>query len=149
MALQYLISSGSITLVGGAIKTVIECPAASTVPFVVYAMEITCSLSSGSSLTMSWWSYTVAGTGGTTVTPLKWGVDQSVAAITGTIKVGDTGEPSGTLTQLSTLLIPLPGMYSIIYPFGRETYIPVSSLRCLRATGVVAMTIAVNLYIEQ
>lgn len=148
MALQYVISTGSVSLSATTIKTVIECPSSSTVPFVVYSMEIGTNLQAAGTLTFSWWSFTTTGTG-TTVTPLKWGVDQSVAAITGTIKVADTVEPSGTLTQLTTLLIALPGVYSIIYPFGRETYVPVSTLRCLRATASSACSVSVNMYIEQ
>ena len=148
MALQYVISTGSVSLLVTTIKTVIECPSSSTVPFVVYALEVSSNATTAAVITFSWWSFTTTGTG-TTVTPLKWGVDQSVAAITGTIKVANSGEPTGTLTQLTTLFIPLPGMYSIIYPFGRETYVPVSTLRCLRATASAATSIAVNMYIEQ
>lgn len=147
MALQYVISTGAVSLLT-TIKTMIECPSSSTVPFVVYALEVGANLTSAGSLTLSWWSFTTTGTG-TTVTPLKWGVDQSVAAVTGTIKVGNSAEPTGTLTQLTTILIPLPGMYSVIYPFGRETYVPISTLRCLRVTASAACSASINMYIEQ
>lgn len=148
MALQYVISTGATSLLTTTIKTMIECPTSSTVPFVVYALEVGANLVSAGSITLSWWSFTTTGVG-TTVTPLKWGVDQSVAAVTGTIKINDTTEPTGTLTQLTTVLIPLPGMYSIIYPFGRETYVPISTLRCLRATVSSACSVSINMYIEQ
>jgi hypothetical protein len=148
MALQYLISTGSITLVAGTIKTAIECPASSTIPYVVYKLEVGSQANASGFMTVSWWTYGTTGTG-TTVTPLKWGVDQSVAAVMGTVKVADSAEPTGTLTLLSTLFVPLPGMYSIIDPFGRETYVPISQLRCLRITSSVALPASVNMYIEQ
>jgi hypothetical protein len=148
MALQYLISTGSVSLVANTIKTVIECPSSSTVPFVVYSLEVGANFTAAGWILLSWWSFTTTGAG-TTITPLKWGVDQSVAAVTGTIKVADSTEVSGTLTMLSSLLIPMPGMYAIIYPFGRETYVPISTLRCLRLTASVAVSASVNMYIEQ
>lgn len=147
MALQYLISTGSVALTT-TIKTLIECPSSSTVPFVVYSLEIGASFTAAGWILLSWWSFTTTGTG-TTITPLKWGVDQSVAAITGTIKVADSAEPTGTLTMLSSLYIPMPGMYAIIYPFGRETYVPISTLRCLRVTANVACNATINMCIEQ
>lgn len=147
MALQYVISTGSVAMVLGTAKTLIEAPSSSTVPYLVYKMEISCAISSGANLIITWNNYTVSGTG-TTVTPLKWGVDQSVAAIMGTVKVANSAE-AGAWTVLTTLLIPLPGMYSIIDPFGRETYVPISTLRSLRGTASVAGNVAVNLYVEQ
>lgn len=146
MAVQYCISTGTATMVAATAKTLIEIPSASTMPFVVYKMEVTCNATAAGSLILSWCTYTVTGTG-TTYTPLKWGVDQSVAAVLGTVKINDTVEPS-SVAVLTTLLIPLPGMYSIIDPFGRETYQPISTLRCLRAT-VTSGSVAINLYIEQ
>jgi hypothetical protein len=148
MALQYLISTGSITLVANTIKTAIECPASATAPYVAYKLEIGSQSTSAGWLNIAWWTYGTTGTG-TTVTPLKWGVDQSVAAIMGTVKVANSAEPTGTLTLLSTLFVPLPGMYSIIDPFGRETYVPASQLRCLRVTSLTASPVSVNLYVEQ
>jgi hypothetical protein len=127
VAVQYCISTGAATMVAATAKTLIEIPSASTMPFVVYKMEATSGATAAGGLTLSWCTYTVTGTG-TTYTPLKWGVDQSVAAV---------------------LLIPLPGMYSIIDPFGRETYQPISVLRCLRATSSLPSPVAINLYIEQ
>lgn len=148
MALQYLIPTGAITMVANTIKTAIECPASAVAPYVVYKMEVSSQATVAGFITISWWTYGTTGTG-TTVTPQKWGVDQSVAAIMGTVKVADSVEPTGTLTLLSTLYLPLPGMYSIVDPFGREGYVPPSQLRCLRLTSSVASPAAVNLYIEQ
>lgn len=147
MAVQYCISTGAATMVAATAKTLIEIPSASTMPFVVYKMEATSGATAAGGLTLSWCTYTVTGTG-TTYTPLKWGVDQSVAAVLGTVKINDTVEPS-SVAVLTTLLIPLPGMYSIIDPFGRETYQPISVLRCLRATSSLPSPVAINLYIEQ
>jgi hypothetical protein len=147
MATQYLISTGSATMVAATAKTLIECPSGSTMPFVTYKMEITSGAAAAGTLTMSWCTFVTTGTG-TTITPAKWGTDQSVAAIMGTVKIIDTVEPA-TVVVLTTLLIPLPGMYSIIDPFGRETYQPISTNRCLRATSTLASPVAINLYIEQ
>jgi hypothetical protein len=100
-------------------------------------------------LVIEWGTYTTTGTG-TTATPLKIGTDQSVAAVLGTVKILDTVEPSSfSAGTLPTYIIPLPGMYSIIWPFGRELYQPISVLRALRATSSIAAPVRINLYIEQ
>jgi hypothetical protein len=58
-------------------------------------------------------------------------------------------EPSGfAVGTLPNLVIPLPGMYSIIYPFGREMYQPASINRALRLTCSLASPARINLYIE-
>jgi hypothetical protein len=147
MATQYVISTGSATMVAATAKTLIELPTTSTMPLVAYKMEVTSGATAAGTLTFQWCSWVTTGTG-TTITPLKWGVDQSVAMIAGTVKINDTVEP-GTVAVLTTLLIPLPGMYSIIDPFGRETYQPISTNRCLRANSTLASPVAVNLYVEQ
>jgi hypothetical protein len=146
MAVQYVISTGAATLVAATAKTLIELPTAATMPLVVYKMEITNNVTAAGNMTLQWCSWVTTGTG-TTVTPLKWGVDQSVAMVSGTVKINDTVEP-GTVVVLTSLLIPLPGMYSIIDPFGRETYQPISTSRCLRVTGP-AGSACINLYVEQ
>jgi hypothetical protein len=146
MAVQYVISTGATTLVASTNKSLIELPTAATMPLVAYKMEVTCGATAAGALTLQWCSWITTGTG-TTVTPLKWGVDQSVAMVSGTVKINDTVEP-GTVVVLTTLIIPLPGMYSIIDPFGRETYQPISTNRCLRVNGPAFPT-CINLYVEQ
>jgi hypothetical protein len=146
VATQYVISTGSVTPTASTNKSLIELPTSSTMPLVAYKMEVTSGATAAGSLTLQWCSWVTTGTG-TTITPLKWGVDQSVAMIGGTVKINDTVEP-GTVVVLTTLLIPLPGMYSIIDPFGRETYQPISTNRCLRVNGP-ASPVCINLYVEQ
>src|SRR6185437_2570511 len=147
MALQYCIGTGSVSLTAATAKTLIEIPTGASMPFVVYCMEITSGATSAGALTLTWGTYATTGTG-TTVTPQKIGPDQSLAATLGTVKIADTVEPASfTVGQLPTYLLPLPGMYSILYPFGREIYQPISTLRALRATSTITTTAALNLYI--
>jgi hypothetical protein len=149
MATQYIISTGSATMVAATAKTLIEIPTGSTLPLVVFAMEITSAATAAGTLVIEWGTYTVTGTG-TTATPQKYGPDQSVAAVLGTVKILDTVEPTSfSAGTLPTYVIPLPGMYSIIWPFGREFYQPISVLRALRATSSIAAPVRINLYIEQ
>jgi hypothetical protein len=153
MALQYCIATGAVTLAANTPKTMIEIPTGASAPFVIYLMEIaTGTITAVASLTVQWGTYTTTGTG-TTVTPLKIGVDQSVAAILGTVKIAETSNGAGfTAGAFPQLLLPLPGMYSISYPFGREPYQPISTLRALQLTNTSTLystTCTVNLYIEQ
>lgn len=149
MATQYVISTGSVTVVAATAKTCIEIPTGSSLPFVVIGLEVMSASTSAGTLVLEWGTYTTTGTG-TTVTPQKLGVDQSVVATLGTVKIIDTVEPSGfTVGTLPNYVIPLPGMYSILYPYGREMYQPISTLRALRATSSIASPVRINLYIEQ
>lgn len=149
MALQYSISTGAVTLVAATAKTVLEIPTGSTVPFQIIGMEVMSQATAAGTLIIEWMTFGTSGTG-TTVTPQKWGADQSIAAILGTVKIADTVEP-GTLAAgtLPNWVIPTPGMYSIIYPYGREFYQPISVSRCLRVTSSIAAPVRVNLVIEQ
>lgn len=151
MALQYCISTGAVSSTS-TIKTAMEIPSSATLPFVIYLMEITSNSTTAGFVLVNWWTFVTTGTG-TTVTPQKLGTDQSLAAIVGTVKVADSVEP-GTLTQLTSMpqyYLPLPGMYSILYPFGREPYQPISQSRCMRVTtgSTTAVNVIINLYIEQ
>jgi hypothetical protein len=149
MATQYVISTGSMTLVAATAKTAIEIPTGATLPFVVIGLEVMSAATAAGTLVVEWGTYTTTGTG-TTVTPQKIGVDQSVAATLGTVKINDTVEPSGfAVGTLPNFVIPLPGMYSILYPYGREMYQPVSTLRALRVNSSLASPVRINLYIEQ
>jgi hypothetical protein len=149
MATQYVISTGSVTLVAATAKTCIEIPTASSLPFLVIGLEVMSAATAAGTLIVEWGTYTVTGTG-TTITPQKLGVDQSVAATLGTVKIIDTVEPTSfAVGTLPTWVIPLPGMYSILYPYGREMYQPVSALRALRVTSSLASPARINLYIEQ
>lgn len=149
MANQFVISTGSITTVAATAKTAIEIPSGATFPFIVISMEVMSAATAAGTLIVEWGTYTTTGTG-TTVTPQKWGVDQSVAASLGTVKVADSVEPSGFARgTLPAWVIPLPGMYSILYPYGRELYQPVSVNRAIRVTSSLASPVYVNLVIEQ
>jgi hypothetical protein len=147
VANQFVVSTGSVTLVAATAKTCIEFPTSATTPIVVTCLEVMSAASAAGSVVVEWISYLTSGTG-TTVTPQKWGPDQSIAAIMGTVKVANSVEP-GTISVLQpNWVIPLPGMYSIIYPFGREMYQPVSALRGLRVTSTIASPVRINLYFE-
>lgn len=146
---QFVISTGSVTLVAATAKTVMEVPSSSTCPFIVIGLEVMSAAVAAGTLIVEWGTYTTTGTG-TTVTPQKWGQDQSIAAILGTVKVANSVEPSGfAVGTLPNWVIPLPGMYSILYPYGRELYQPISINRAIRVTSSIAVPARVNLIIEQ
>lgn len=148
MANQFVISTGSVTTVAATAKTCIEIPSTATSPFIVFCLEVMSASTSAGTVVLEWGTYTTTGTG-TTVTPQKWGADQSIAALVGTVKIADSIEPTGFATgTLPNYVIPLPGMYSIIYPFGREMYQPISVNRALRVTSSIASPVRINLYIE-
>jgi hypothetical protein len=115
----------------------------------VVGLEFSFSAAAAGSCVAEWGTYATTGTG-TTVTLMKYGMDQGPAAILGTVKIADTVEPTtfarGTLPSWC---IPLPGMYSILYPYGRELYQPISILRAIRLTSTLACNVHVNLVIEQ
>jgi hypothetical protein len=148
MANQFVIATGSVTLVAATPKTCIEIPTSATSPIVVYALEVMSAATAAGTLIVEWGTFTTTGTG-TTVTPQKWGADQSIAALVGTVKIADSVEPAGfAVGTLSNLVIPLPGMYSVIYPFGREMYQPISVNRAIRVNSSLASPVRINLYIE-
>jgi hypothetical protein len=148
VATQYSISSGSVTLVAATAKTVIEIPSSASSGFTVVALEVTSAATAAGTLVVEWGTYTTTGTG-TTFTPLKYGTDQGVVANLGTVKVADSVEPSGFAAgTLPNWVIPLPGMYSILYPAGREFFQPISTLRCIRVTSSIAAPVRCNLVIE-
>jgi hypothetical protein len=147
VANQFVVSTGSVTLVAATAKTCIEFPTSATTPVIITCMEIMSAATAAGTIIVEWGTYTVTGTG-TTVTPQKWGADQSIAAIMGTVKVADSVEPTGFAAIQPNWVIPLPGMYSIIYPFGREMYQPISTLRALRVNSSLASPVRINLYFE-
>jgi hypothetical protein len=150
MAAQFIVPTGSIALTAAANKTILEFPTGSSMPAVLYAVELSFSAQAAGSCTATWGTFTTTGTG-TTVTAGKVGMDRSFAAVMGTIKIADTVEPSGfaAATDMPSLVIPLPGMYSIIYPQGRELYRPVSINTCLRVNSTLACNVFMTLLFEQ
>jgi hypothetical protein len=149
MANQYNISTGSMTVVANTAKTIIEIPTSASSPLLIIGLEIMSAATAAGSLVVEYGTYTTTGTG-TTVTPNRLGIDQSVAAVLGTVKIIDTVEPAGfAVGTLPSWTIPLPGMYSILYPYGREIYQPISTLRAFRVTSTLASPVRMNLVIEQ
>ena len=148
MATQYSVSTGSVALVAATAKTCIEFPTGATVGATVIGLELSFSHTAAGSCVVEWGTYTTTGTG-TTVTPLKYGTGQGVAAPVGTVKVANSAEPSGFAAgTLPSWVIPLPGMYSVLYPAGREFFQPASTNRCLRLTSVGAGNVRINRYFE-
>jgi hypothetical protein len=149
MATQYSISTGSVALVAATAKTVIELPSSATAGITIIGLELSFSHTAASSCVAEWGTFVTTGTA-TTVTPLKYGTGQGVAMNAGTVKVANTVEPSTFASAtLPSWVIPLPGMYSVLYPAGREFFQPASINRCLRLTAVGAGNVRVNLYVEQ
>jgi hypothetical protein len=137
VATQYSVTS-VVTLVASTAKTAMELPTSATAGITIVSFEVMSAATAAGSLTVEWGTYTTTGTG-TTYTPGKWGTGQGVAANTGTIKVAHTAEPAGfTVGSNPVWIIPLPGMYSAFYPFGREPFVPASTLRAFRLTGTQA-----------
>jgi hypothetical protein len=150
MAAQFIVKSDTIALTAAANKTILEFPTGASMWALIYAVEVSFSASAAGSATVTWGTFTTTGTG-TTVTPGKVGVDRSLAAILGTVKIADTVEPSGfaAATDMPSAVIPLPGMYSIIYPQGRELYRPISTNTCLRVNSTLACNVFLTVLFEQ
>jgi hypothetical protein len=151
MAVQFVVCTGSVALVAATAKTVIEIPTGALQGFVVIGLEVSFSAAAAGSAVVEWGTYTTTGTG-TTVTATKYGpITDGPAAALGTVKVADSVEPTSFVTtgNLPSWVIPLPGMYSILYPAGREFYRPASTLSALRINSTLACNARVNLYIEQ
>lgn len=149
MARQYVINTGPATMAANTAKTLIEIPTGATMPINIRALEVMSRATAAGFLIVEFGVYTTTGTG-TTVTPQKWGVDQSVALISGTVKILDTAEPAGFARgTLPGWSIAIPGMYSIIYPPDLVGYIPISTLRAIRVTSSLASPAELNLFIEQ
>ncbi len=148
MATQYSVSTGSVALVAATAKTCIELPSTSSAGITIIGMELSFSHTAAGSCVVEWGTYTTTGTG-TTVTPLKYGTGQGVSANVGTVKVANSAEPSSfTAGTLPSWIIPLPGMYSVLYPAGREFFRPASTNSALRLTSVGAGNVRINLYFE-
>lgn len=149
MATQFLIPTGSVALTAAANKTCVEIPTGSSAGFVVIALELSFSATAAGSCVAEWGTYTTTGTG-TTVTAQKYGMDQGQVANLGTVKIADTVEPTGFAAgTLPSWVLPLPGMYSVLFPSGREFFQPLSTLRCLRLNSTLACNVRINLVIEQ
>lgn len=150
MAAQFIVNTGSIALTAAANKTILELPTGASFWALIYAVELSFSATAAGSCTATWGTFTTTGTG-TTVTAGKVGVDRSLAAIMGTVKIADTVEPSGfaASVDMPSIVIPLPGMYSIIYPQGRELYRPISANTCLRVNSTLACNVFLTVLFEQ
>jgi hypothetical protein len=143
-----VVPTGAVTLVAATAKVVCELPSGSTIGLLVIGLDVTLSATAVGTCVVEWMTYATTGTG-TTVTPLKLGTGQGPAALTGTVKVNHTAAP-GTLASggLPSWVLPLPGMYSIAMPLGREFFWPVSTLRCLRLTSSLACSARVDVFFE-
>lgn len=148
MASQYSVSTGTVALAIGGAKVVLELPSAATIGLTIIGLDITLSATALGTCVAEWMTYVTTGTG-TAVTPTKLGTNQGPAAITGTVKVNHSAAP-GTLATagLPNWVMPLPSMYSMAYPLGREFYWPVSTLRCLRLTSSLACNARVDVFFE-
>lgn len=146
MANQFHLSTGATTMVANTAKTVIEMPTGSTMDMLVIGAEFSSMATAAGTLIVEFCTFATTGTG-TTATPARWGLGP-VAAIMGTCKINDTVEPA-TVTPVYSLVIPLPGMYSVREPYGREFYQPVSTNRCIRLTSSLASPTRTNIVFEQ
>jgi hypothetical protein len=149
VATQYVIRTGTTALVAATAKVVIELPTGSTQGLTVIGLEVFFSAASAGSCQVEWGTFTTTGTG-TTLTAQKYGVDQGVVAVLGTVKINNTANPAGfAAAGLPSWVMPLPGSYSMLLPQWREMFQPASVNRCLRLTSTLGTDTRVNLYIEQ
>jgi hypothetical protein len=148
MATQYVVPTGTVTLVAATAKVVVELPSSATYGLSLIGLDVTLSATALGTCIVEWMTYATTGTG-TTVTPLKLGTGQGPVALTGTVKVNHSAAP-GTLASggLPSWILPLPGMYSMAMPLGREMFWPVSTLRCLRLTSTLACSARVDVFFE-
>lgn len=149
MAVQYTVPTGTVALTAATARVVMELPTGSSMGLSMIGLDITLSATAVGTCIAEWMTYATTGTA-TTVTPSKLGVDQGPAAMVGTVKVNHTVAP-GTLAAggLPNWILPLPGMYSIAAPLGREFYWPLSTLRCLRLTSTLTCNANVDVFFEQ
>jgi hypothetical protein len=135
MAGQFGVFTGSVTLLIGVPKTLIELPTNSSASLIVVYMELSSEETKAGDVMIEWGTYSSAGTG-TAFTPVKFGANQGPAANTGTVQVNNSAEPSGFAVGTGwSMIMPIPGSYSMLYPQGREPYQPPSTLRAFRATA--------------
>lgn len=147
MATQYAVVSPLVTVTANVARTLIELVAPSTNAIKIVQMEVESSATAAGSVAVEFTTFTTTGTG-TAFTPSFWGMAQSGAA-PGTYKVNDTVEPAGSaLGSNPAWTIPLPGMYSILFPSGRELVVPKSGLRAIRVTSASAVGFRAMVVIE-
>jgi hypothetical protein len=147
MAGQYAIYTQSVSLTAATAKTLIELPTGAGASLIIVGLELGSAATSAGSMVLEWGTLTTTGTGSAT-TPTKVGANQGPAANLGTVKTIMTVEGT-TFVPIWSTVIPLPGMYSILYPSGREPYQPISTLRYWRCTSTVTAAVRFNLTFEQ
>lgn len=149
MAGQFAVHTQQMTLVAATAKTLIELPTNASASLILVGLELGSAASAAGSIVLEWGTYTTTGTG-TTVTPAKVGANQGPAANVGTVKINNTAEPAGFAIGTGwSITIPLPGMYSVLYPAGREPYQPISTNRAFRVTSTLASPVRLNVIFEQ
>jgi hypothetical protein len=134
MAQQYSVTSGvAATATATTIKVAIQLATPSTQSMVLIGFDVSCT---GAATAGTWLVELVHETGvssgGSSYTPLKYGVDQSKAALT-TARINDTSDGSGPAIQ-QAWEVSNSGVFSYLWPLGRELFTTVSSWLAIRVT---------------
>lgn len=131
MANQFSQPSGSVATSTTA-KTVVSFITNSTTPILLigFTFSSDATVATGQYL-VELVLFTTDGTG-TGGTPVKYGISQ--AAVISTSKTNYTVEPT-TATVIDAFWIPATSLVSVLFPLGREIYVPVSRVIGVRVTA--------------
>jgi hypothetical protein len=147
VAVQYIITTGTVALAAATAKTVIELTSNANLPPEWIAVDITFDGVNASAVPVKadFCTYTATGTG-TAYTPKRFG--QALGTASTTAKINDTVEPTTPVVLFSWYLPPTSGI-SFQWPLGRELFQAVSIVQGIRLTAPAAVNAIVNLTIEE
>lgn len=147
MAVQYVITTGSVALTAATAKTVIELASNANIPPEWVAVDITFNGTNAAAVpvTVDFCTYTATGTG-TSYTPKRFG--QALGVSQSTAKINDTVEPAGAAVVFSWFVSPTSGI-TYQWPLGRELFQATSTFMGIRLNAPAAVNAIVNLTIEE
>jgi hypothetical protein len=134
MAQLYSVTSGvTATAAAGTIKVAIQLATPSNQDCLLVALDCSCT---GAAAAGTWLLELVheagVSSGGSSYTPLKYGIDQSKPPLC-TARINDTTDGSTPVIQQG-FEIPNSGDFSYLWPLGRELYTTISSWLAIRVT---------------
>lgn len=134
MAQLYSVTSGvTATAAAATVKVAIQLATPSTQSMVLVGLDVSCTgAASAGTWLVELCHETGASSGGSTYTPNKYGVDQSKAALT-TARINDTTDGASP-TILQAWEVSNAGVFSYLWPLGRELFTTVSSWLAIRVT---------------
>lgn len=147
MAIQYMVTTGSVALTAATAKTMVELTTTANMAPEWIAVDITFNGVNASAVPVQvdFCTYATTGTG-TSYTPKRFG--QAVGTSYTTVKVNDTAEP-GTPTVLFSWFVPPTSGVQYQWPLGRELFQAASTIQGIRLTAPAAVNAIVNLLYEE